>query len=151
MIILALTIVCSMKIEAIILRLIVKVYLNKEKSLIQILKPRNCAETLKSYTDNAMFLNRGNKVLAIYQMSTGGISGTVGDPRLLFIAALKVGAVATILAHNHPLNYKTLSSADKELTEKIKDGGKLLEIKLLDHLIITADEGYTSMAGHGVT
>jgi len=99
---------------------------------------------------NAMFLNRGNKVLAIYQLSTGGITGTVADPRLLFIAALKIGAVSMILAHNHPSNNLASSNADKELTKKIKDGGKLLDIKLLDHLIITASEGYHSMADAGL-
>jgi DNA repair protein RadC len=99
---------------------------------------------------NAMFMNRGNKVLAIYQLSTGGITGTIADPRLLFIAALKVGAVSMILAHNHVSSNKTLSSADRELTQKIKEGGKLLEIKLLDHLIITASEGFYSMADAGL-
>jgi DNA repair protein RadC len=98
----------------------------------------------------AMFLNRANKVLAIFQMSSGGISGTVADPRLLFVAALKLGATSIILAHNHPSENKTASEADIKMTKKIKFGGELLEIKLLDHLIITGTEGYYSMAEDGV-
>jgi DNA repair protein RadC len=99
---------------------------------------------------SAMFLNRANKVLAIYQLSTGGITGTIADPRLLFIAALKVGSTALILCHNHPSNNSKLSIADMELTKKIKEGGKLLDIILLDHLIITPSEGYYSMADAGL-
>jgi len=83
-----------------------------------------------------LLLNRGNKVVGIYELSTGGITGTVADPRLIFTAALKANAVALILAHNHPSSSLNPSNADISLTQKIKEGGKLLDINVIDHLII---------------
>jgi len=99
---------------------------------------------------SAMFLNRAHRVLAIFQLSTGGICGTVVDPRLLFVAALKLGTCSMILAHNHPSGNPSASHADKMLTKKIKLGGDFLEINLLDHIIITSSEGYYSMAEDGL-
>ena len=96
-----------------------------------------------------MFLNRANKVLGIYEVSTGGISGTVADPRVIFVAALKANACAIIISHNHPSGNLKPSRQDEELTQKIKQGGQLLEITLLDHLIVTAEEFY-SFADEGL-
>jgi DNA repair protein RadC len=96
-----------------------------------------------------MFLNRANKVLGIYEVSTGGITGTVADPKLIFAAALKACACGIILVHNHPSNNLKPSIPDEQLTTKIKEGGKLLDIKLMDHLIISS-EGYLSMADEGL-
>ena len=96
-----------------------------------------------------LFLNRANKVLGIYEVSSGGITGTVADPRLIFIAALKAAACSIFLAHNHPSGSLKPSRADEELTEKIKYGGKFLDIHLLDHIIISA-EGYYSFADEGL-
>ncbi len=96
-----------------------------------------------------MFLNRANKVLGIYEVSTGGMTGTVADPKLIFAAALKGAACGIILAHNHPSNNLKPSISDEQLTTKIKEGGKLLDIKLLDHLIISS-EGYYSFADEGL-
>ena len=95
------------------------------------------------------YLNRANAVLACFQVSTGGITGTVADPRLIFTAALKVNAVSLILAHNHPSGNLFPSTADQELTIKIKEAGKFLEIKLLDHIILSSD-GYCSFADEGL-
>ncbi|MBK7652160.1 MAG: JAB domain-containing protein [Flammeovirgaceae bacterium] len=78
--------------------------------------------------------NRANKVLGIFEVSTGGIAGTVADPKLIFVAALKAGASGIILSHNHPSGNLNPSQADMDLTRKIKEGGKLLEISLLDHM-----------------
>ena len=97
----------------------------------------------------ALFLNRANKVLAFYPMSTGGITGTVADPRLVYIAALKVGACSVITAHNHPSGNLKPSRQDEELASKIREAGKFLDIKLLDNLIISS-EGYFSFADEGV-
>lgn len=97
----------------------------------------------------AMFLNRANKVLGILEVSTGGISGTVADPRLIFVAAIKANASGIILAHNHPSGNLSPSQADISLTNKIREAGKFLEISLLDHLIVTA-EGYYSFADEGL-
>lgn len=96
-----------------------------------------------------LFTNRANKVLGIMEVSTGGIAGTVVDPRLVFVAALKAAASGIILCHNHPSGNLKPSQADIDLTRKIKEGGKLLEIQLLDHIILTS-EGYYSFADEGV-
>jgi DNA repair protein RadC len=96
-----------------------------------------------------MFLNKTNKVLGIYDVSTGGISGTVADPRVIFVAALKANCCAIIISHNHPSGNLKPSRQDEELTNKIKQGGQLLEIKLLDHVIVST-EGYYSFADEGL-
>lgn len=96
-----------------------------------------------------MFLNRANKVLGILEASSGGISGTVADPRLVFVAALKANASNIIISHNHPSGNLNPSKADEELTQKIKQAGQLLDIKLFDHIIVTS-EGYYSFADEGL-
>lgn len=96
-----------------------------------------------------MLLNRANKVLGIFEVSTGGIAGTVADPKLIFVAALKAGASGLILCHNHPSGNLSPSQADIDLTRKIKEGGKMLEISLLDHVILT-QEAYFSFVDEGV-
>ncbi|MFT4203615.1 MAG: JAB domain-containing protein [Chitinophagaceae bacterium] len=96
-----------------------------------------------------LLLNTANRVLGIYPMSSGGISGTVVDPRLLFATALTSHASGIILAHNHPSGNLQPSAADRHLTQKIAEGGKLLDIQVLDHLIITT-EGYYSFSDEGL-
>ena len=95
-----------------------------------------------------MILNRANRVLGIIEVSTGGITGTVADPRLIFVAALKANGTSILLCHNHPSSNLKPSTSDEQLTKKIKEGGKLLEIAVLDHLIIS-NEGYYSFADEG--
>ena len=97
----------------------------------------------------AMFLNRANAVLGIYQVSIGGLSGTVVDPKIVFQAALKANASSVIVAHNHPSGSIIPSDADKTLTKRMKNGGEFLEIPILDHLIIT-EEKYLSFADEGM-
>ena len=96
-----------------------------------------------------MLINRAHKVLGICEISTGGVSGTVADPKIIFAAAIKANASCIILAHNHPSGNLKPSQSDIELTRKIKEGGKLLEIQMLDHLILTT-EGYYSFADEGL-
>lgn len=96
-----------------------------------------------------LFLNRSNKVICLYNLSTGGITGTVADPRLIFTAALKANAVAILLAHNHPSGSLKPSRADEELTQKIKSAGAFLDIKVLDHIIL-AEDAYFSFADEGL-
>jgi DNA repair protein RadC len=96
-----------------------------------------------------MLTNRANKVLGIFEVSTGGISGTVADPKLIFAAAIKAAASGIILSHNHPSGNLQPSQADIDLTRKIKEAGRFLEIQLLDHIIITS-EGYYSFADEGL-
>jgi len=92
-----------------------------------------------------LLLNRAGRILGIYEVSSGGVSGTIADPKLIFSAALKANATSLILAHNHPSGNTTPSEADRQLTRKIKDGGRLLDIAVLDHIIVTR-EGYLSFA-----
>jgi DNA repair protein RadC len=96
-----------------------------------------------------LLLNRANKAIGIYHASIGGITGTVADPRLILIAALKRNAVSIVLAHNHPSGGTKPSKADEDLTTKIKNAAAFLDIKVLDHLIITS-EGYYSFADEGL-
>lgn len=95
-----------------------------------------------------LLLNNSNKVLGVYPVSSGGITGTVVDVRIIFATALKANATAIILMHNHPSGKLVASAADKQITKKIKEAGKILDITLLDHLIITP-ENYYSFADEG--
>lgn len=124
--------------------------INESKDAYEVLKQSWDSSKLELVEQfKAMFTNRANKVLGIYEVSTGGIAGTVADPRLIFVGALKVGASGVILSHNHPSGNLKPSQADIDLTKKIKDAGRFLEIQLLDHVIITS-EGYFSFADEGV-
>lgn len=97
-----------------------------------------------------MYLNRSNKVLGCVQIGVGGIAGVAADPKIIFQGALKAHASGIILAHNHPSGNSTASQADIDLTKKIKDAGKLLEIALLDHLILLPGEKHFSFADEGI-
>ena len=97
------------------------------------------------------YLNRANRIMGIYEMSQGGITGTVADPRLILGVALKSAAVGIILAHNHPSGSKQPSVQDKEITRKINEACKLLDITLVDHLIIVPEAGdYFSFMDEGL-
>ena len=94
-------------------------------------------------------LNRNNKILGYCQISSGGLSGTVADVRIIMQTALKSNACSIILSHNHPSGNLIPSEADKDLTKKIREAGKFLDIPALDHLIITS-ESYFSFADEGL-
>lgn len=96
-----------------------------------------------------ILLNRANQVIGISEISKGGMSGTVVDTRLIFGIALKACASAIVLAHNHPSGNLKPSSADLMITKRIVECGKLLEIDIFDHLIVTSD-GYLSMMDDGL-
>jgi DNA repair protein RadC len=113
---------------------------------------RNCWDANKiGYVEhvNLLLLNRANKVLGIVNLASGGTSACVVDPKLVFQAALKANAAAIILAHNHPSGELTPSTADINLTQKIKEGGKFLDLPLLDHVILAPNYGYYSFADNG--
>jgi DNA repair protein RadC len=97
----------------------------------------------------ALFLNRANRVLGCYRISSGGITGTVVDIRIVLSIALKCLACAIIIAHNHPSGEIKPSQADVELTRRLKESGKLMDVSLLDHLVITS-ERYFSFADEGL-
>jgi DNA repair protein RadC len=82
-------------------------------------------------------------------VSSGGITGTVADPRIILKKALESGAVGLILCHNHPSGSLRPSQADQELTNKIREASRFLDIKLLDHVIVS-QEGYFSFADDGL-
>lgn len=95
-----------------------------------------------------IFLNRANITCGYFRASHGGISGTVVDPRLIFKKALDCYASVMILAHNHPSGNAVPSEQDITLTKKMTEAGKFLEIKIVDHLIVTPDK-YYSFADEG--
>ena len=97
-----------------------------------------------------LLLNNSNKIKGIYQLSFGGITGTLVDIRILFAIILKTLSVGVILAHNHPSGKLKPSEQDKQLTEKIKKASKLFDVKVLDHLIIAPDGNYYSFADEGI-
>lgn len=96
-----------------------------------------------------MLLNRANIILGIYEMSKGGISGTVVDIRIILGVALKCNSSSIVIVHNHPSGKLVASEADKAITRRLKEACTLLEITLLDHLIISR-EGYYSFADSGI-
>ena len=96
-----------------------------------------------------IYLNNSNKVLSKSQLSKGGITGTLVDVRLVFKTVLEIGAVSIILCHNHPSGMLKPSEADKQITQKIKQAGESLDIRVLDHLIV-AETHYYSFADEGI-
>lgn len=96
-----------------------------------------------------LYLNNSNKVVYKSQLSKGGITGTVVDVRLIFKIALEQNATSIILTHNHPSGKLLASDADKEVTKKLKLAGEQLDVKVLDHIIITEKE-YLSFQDEGI-
>ncbi|HEY1045255.1 MAG TPA: DNA repair protein RadC [Bacteroidia bacterium] len=96
-----------------------------------------------------MTLNRKNAILGMYKISEGGITSTVVDQRRIFKIALDDKSTAIMLFHNHPSGNALPSLADNELTQKIKQGGKLLDINVVDHIIVTS-KSYYSYADNGL-
>lgn len=96
-----------------------------------------------------LYLNNNNKVLDKLQLSKGGITGTLVDVRITLKKALELGAVSLILVHNHPSGNLKASEADKQLTQKLKIAGESLDIKVLDHVIVT-EKLYLSFADEGL-
>jgi DNA repair protein RadC len=96
-----------------------------------------------------LLLSRANRCLGISFISKGGLAGTVADPKMIFQAALKANASSIILIHNHPSGNLKPSQSDIKLTNNMKDVGKLLDLPVLDHLIIS-DETYYSFADEGM-
>lgn len=96
-----------------------------------------------------IYMNNSNKVLSKSQLSKGGITGTLVDVRIVFKTALEIGATALILCHNHPSGTLIPSDGDKQITRKLKLAGDSLEIKVLDHLIVT-ETSYFSFADEGI-
>jgi len=97
-----------------------------------------------------LYLNRANLVLGAHQLFTGGLTGTVADIRIILAVALKSMACGMIISHNHPSGVLTPSTADKELTSRLKQAGKVMDIDLLDHIIVSPEGDYYSFADEGI-
>lgn len=120
------------------------------KDCYQLLKELWNENTIEMQEEfKVLLLNRGNKVIGVYEASAGGITGTVADPRLILAAAIKSLSVSIILSHNHPSGNLKPSRADEELTQKIKVAAAYHDIRVIDHIIITS-EGYYSFADEGL-
>ena len=100
-------------------------------------------------TFKVLLLNQSNRVLGVFEASNGGITATVADPRHILIAAIKTNAVAIILAHNHPSGNVEPSTADKNLTTKIREAAQYFDMRVLDHIILSKDS-YYSFADNGL-
>lgn len=96
-----------------------------------------------------LLLNRANLVIGKYEISKGGVSGTVADSKIIFKTAIDNLASSIILCHNHPSGNLKPSKADLQLSEQLKKAGQLMEIPILDHLIVS-EKGYLSMADEGL-
>jgi DNA repair protein RadC len=129
----------------------------KASERIQITSSETAYKVLKPYFDEEMeykelfyviYLNRANKVLGVHKISEGGCSGTVADGKIIFQGALLANAQAIILAHNHPSGNTKPSKQDIELTKKIAEFGKYIELPVLDHVILT-EESFYSFADNG--
>lgn len=107
----------------------------------------DCIEFIEQ--SKMLLLNRAARVLGIYKISSGGTSATVVDVKQIYVAALKANASSIIIAHNHPSGNLKPSTADIQLTDKLSQAGEFLDIKLLDHLILT-NESYYSFADNGL-
>ncbi|WP_407527287.1 JAB domain-containing protein [Lacibacter sp. MH-610] len=124
--------------------------INSVKDCYQLLKELWNENTIEMQEEfKVMLLNRGNKVIGVYEASSGGLTGTVADPRLILAAAIKSLAVSIILSHNHPSGNLKPSRADEEMTQKIKVAASYHDIRVIDHIIITS-EGYYSFANEGL-
>jgi len=130
----------------------------KPEDRLKITSSKDAYEILKSIWSNQietreemliLLLDRSNAVLGYDFLSMGGITGTVADIRLLYSAALNTLATSIIMCHNHPSGNMKPSQSDIDLTKKVKGAGEIMEIKLLDHLIIS-NNSYYSFADEGL-
>ena len=131
----------------------------KKSELIKIGNSQDAYEVFKQVFDADKFdwieqtillcMNNGHKVIGFVKISSGGMTETSLDPKVVFVHALHtIGCCSIMLAHNHPSGNLKPSNEDIKLTQKIRDAGKLLDITLLDHLILN-DEGYYSFCDEG--
>jgi len=97
-----------------------------------------------------VLLNTANRVLGICKVGEGGINNVLVDVRIIFQCALKANAVKVILVHNHPSNETNPSTDDRDFTRKAVESGKLLNINVIDHIIVTSSNGYFSFCDEGV-
>jgi DNA repair protein RadC len=106
-------------------------------------------ETIEYFEEcKVLYLDRANHILGVYNVSRGGLNGTVMDVRMIYQGALKANAHSIIVSHNHPSGNREPSELDRTITQQIKSAGEFLSIKLLDHIIMTKDS-YLSFRDNG--
>ena len=130
-----------------------------EVKKMQIKTSDDCYKALKMFFDEdtieltetfiAIYLNRSNNTIGWMKVSSGGITGTIVDQRIVLGTALKAAATAIILAHNHPSGNLQPSQSDIDLTTRMKAAATFMDITIIDHLIVT-DENYYSFADEGI-
>lgn len=125
-------------------------HISKSEDVYEVLKNCYDEDTLQyRETFKILLINQANKVLGVSNISEGGITETGADIRLILQAALLGNATAIILSHNHPSGNIFPSSIDKTLTSRIIKAAELMNIRVLDHIIITSDT-YYSFADEGM-
>lgn len=124
-----------------------KVQISQSSDISDLMRMFFYGETTESFY--VILLNRSNRVQRIQKISEGGMTGTVADPKIIMFEALKYRAAAIVLSHNHPSGNSRPSEADIQLTRKMKEASRVLEIQLLDHVIMT-DNSYYSFADEGM-
>jgi DNA repair protein RadC len=97
-----------------------------------------------------LLLNRANRVLGFNELGLGGTTGVVADIKVILALAIKTNSHSIILAHNHPSGNTKASQQDLDLTNKLKQAAKWMDIEVLDHLIVTGEDTYLSMADEGI-
>jgi len=137
----------------------IKVSIEPSEKVYKISSSAEAAELFKELFDKdqiqwkeeviMLCLNRQNHVLGYFKISSGGTTASIVDAKVIFTIALNCTASSIILAHNHPSGSLKPSEPDKAITNKIKEAGKILDIALLDHLIITSENFY-SFADEGL-
>lgn len=110
---------------------------------------RRLLENLNHEEMWAIFLSQSNRVIAKQRLSSGGITKTIVDPRVLFKAALENNATGMVLVHNHPSGNMMPSNDDDDLTRRVAEGAKVLNIRFIDHIIVAANRGYYSYIESG--
>ena len=122
----------------------------------QITSSKDAYNSIKTYLEDlpheefwVLLLNRSNKIISFKKISSGGISGTVADVRIILKYAIELLASSLILCHNHPSGNKQPSQSDIDLTKKISNAAKLIDISVIDHLIVT-DNSFFSFADEGI-
>ena len=125
--------------------------LNGSKDTAKLLFEHWNKDTIELYeTFKILLLNNSNKVKGIYEVSNGGITGTLVDLRVLFAVILKSLSTGVILVHNHPSHNLNPSNEDIRLTNKIIKAAKLFDVTVLDHLIIIPNGNYYSFSDNGL-
>ena len=124
-----------------------KIQIRESKDIYKVLQPY--LSDLQTEEFWAVFLNQNNRIVGKARLSAGGINQSVVDVRILFKTALEHLSTAIAIAHNHPSGNLKPSQEDLRITKQIADAGKILNIQLLDHLIISQN-AYFSFADENI-